>query len=76
MNPTTWDTSVQISVLGINLGTQGLSVNVDIMLATGTIKLYLKGSQVWANIDISVKFNGTFQKDVCVFPPTPVKALL
>jgi hypothetical protein len=78
----TWDAGVEKSVLGIKLGTfygnlqQGLSVNVDIFLAKGQIKLYLKGAQVWTTINLSVQFNGTFQKDVCIFPPTPLKALL
>jgi hypothetical protein len=54
----TWDAGVEISVLGIKLGTfygnlqQGLSVNVDILLTNGQIKLYLKGTQVWINVNL------------------------
>jgi hypothetical protein len=62
--------TITVSVLGINLGTisgdlkQGIIIKVDIILASGSLKFYLKnGNQLWVRVDIDVRFDGSFNED-------------
>ncbi|CAH0058548.1 unnamed protein product [Clonostachys solani] len=66
----TFEIGVSVSILGINIGNifgnlkDGVGVNIDLFLAKGSIKIYLKnGNEVWVRLDVSVKFDGTFQGD-------------
>lgn len=59
-----------MSILGINVGNifgnlkDGVGVKVDLFLAKGSIKIYLKnGNEVWVHLDIKVKFDGSFDGD-------------
>jgi hypothetical protein len=59
-----------VSILGINVGNifgnlkDGVGVKVDLFLAKGSIKIYLKnGNEVWVHLDIKVKFDGSFDGD-------------
>ncbi|CRK22314.1 hypothetical protein HYQ45_018626 [Verticillium longisporum] len=66
----TFEIGISVSILGINVGNiygnlkDGVGLNIDLFLAEGSIKLYLKnGNEVWINVDVSVKFDGSFQGD-------------
>ncbi|VUC28272.1 unnamed protein product [Clonostachys rosea] len=66
----TFEIGVSVSILGINIGNifgnlkDGVGIKVDLFLAKGSIKIYLKnGNEVWVHLDVSVKFDGTFQGD-------------
>ena len=59
-----------MSVLGIKLGSfygnlkDGLVINIDLFLAKGSIKFYLKnGNELWVRVDLDVKFDGSFHQD-------------
>ena len=66
----TYEIGVDISVLGIHLGNiygnlkDGVGVDVDLLLAKGSIKLYLKnGNELWVNLSLKITFDGSFQGD-------------
>ncbi|CAG9938631.1 unnamed protein product [Clonostachys rosea f. rosea IK726] len=66
----TFEIGVSVSILGINVGNifgnlkDGVGVKVDLFLAKGSIKIYLKnGNEVWVHLDIKVKFDGSFDGD-------------
>ena len=43
----------------------GVSANIDLFLAKGSIRFYLKnGNEVWVNLHLEVRFDGTFDQDV------------
>ncbi|KAL8699576.1 MAG: hypothetical protein Q9201_005923 [Fulgogasparrea decipioides] len=61
---------VNVSVLGISLGTlygnlqEGVGVDVDLFLAKGEIKFYLKnGNEVWVHLGLQVTFDGSYEGD-------------
>lgn len=65
---------MNITVLGISLGNiygsleKGVGVTIDLYLASGEIKLYLKnGNEVWIHYDVKVKFDGEYQGDKEIF---------
>jgi hypothetical protein len=67
----TWEIGVEIYVLGIRIGNfygnvgQGLVINVDIFLAKGKIRFYLKDDkEVWVEIRLNVTFDGSYNTDV------------
>ncbi|KAF2149661.1 hypothetical protein K461DRAFT_315629 [Myriangium duriaei CBS 260.36] len=67
----TLEIGVELHVLGISLAhlygnlKDGVVANVNLLLAKGSIKFYLKnGHEVWIHVDVSVKFDGSFNKDV------------
>lgn len=62
-----------MSVLGIKLGSfygnlkDGLVINIDLFLAKGSIKFYLKnGNELWVRVDLDVKFDGSFNQDTLI----------
>ncbi|CAI6079882.1 unnamed protein product [Clonostachys chloroleuca] len=66
----TFEIGVSVSILGINIGNifgnlkDGVGVKVDLFLAKGSIKIYLKnGNEVWVHLDVKVKFDGSFDGD-------------
>ncbi|CAH0032817.1 unnamed protein product [Clonostachys rhizophaga] len=66
----TFEIGVSVSILGINIGNifgnlkDGVGVNIDLFLAKGSIKIYLKnGNEVWVHLDVKVKFDGSFEGD-------------
>ncbi|KAM3505476.1 hypothetical protein MY10362_002925 [Beauveria mimosiformis] len=66
----TWEIGVEVSVLGISLGKvygnlkEGVVIKVNLFLAKGSIKLYLKnGNELWVRLDLDVKFDGGFHSD-------------
>lgn len=41
-----------------------MGVDVDLLLAKGSIKVYLKnGNEVWVHLDVKVVFDGSFDGD-------------
>ncbi|KAH7110122.1 hypothetical protein B0J11DRAFT_599674 [Dendryphion nanum] len=67
----TWEIGVEVYVLGIRVGNfygnvkTGLVINVNLFLVKGSIKFYLKnGKEIWARIDLDVKFDGSVHQDV------------
>lgn len=61
---------VLVSVVGISLGNlygnlkDGVGVDVDLFVASGSIKFYLKnGNEVWVHLDIKIRFDGSFEGD-------------
>ncbi|WKT53670.1 hypothetical protein QSH57_004254 [Fusarium oxysporum f. sp. vasinfectum] len=72
VNPTTFGITVSVDVSGINLGTLrgdlkngGLMINLNLFVANGEIKLFLKnGNEVWIRLHLKVTFDGTFDKEV------------
>jgi len=71
IDPVTLDTSIRLTVLGISLRDSfagnlkdGINLNINIQMATGAIKLYLKnGNEIWVNLDCKVLFDGSFTGD-------------
>ncbi|KAH7345794.1 hypothetical protein BKA66DRAFT_478798 [Pyrenochaeta sp. MPI-SDFR-AT-0127] len=70
----TWEIGVEIYVFGIRIGNfygnvkQGLVINVDIFLAKGKIKFYLKNNkEVWVEIGLNVRFDGSYNTNVRLF---------
>ncbi|KAM5358697.1 hypothetical protein ACJZ2D_015061 [Fusarium nematophilum] len=72
VNPGTLGITVSVDVLGINLGTLrgdlkngGLTINVNLFVAKGEIKFFLKnGNEVWIRLHLEVIFDGTFDEEV------------
>jgi hypothetical protein len=56
-------------VLGHDLGTfnfsvkDGLTLNINLGLASGTIKIYAEGNTLYADVNIKVIFDGEYKKD-------------
>lgn len=73
MDTTTLEIGVEISVLGIKLGNfygnlkQGLVIKINLIAASGFIRFFLRGREVWVEVDVSVIFDGTFKKEVKLF---------
>jgi hypothetical protein len=56
--------------VGISLGTiygnlkDGVGVNVDLWVASGSLRFYLKnGNELWIHVDIKISFDGSFSGD-------------
>lgn len=56
--------------MGISLGTiygnlkDGVGVNVDLWVASGSLRFYLKnGNELWIHVDIKISFDGSFSGD-------------
>ncbi|KAM0274349.1 hypothetical protein ACHAQH_007944 [Verticillium albo-atrum] len=70
VDTSSFNIGVSVSVLGINIGNiighlkDGVGININLLLATGSIKLYLKnGNEFWVNVEIKVKFDGSYDGD-------------
>ena len=57
-------------MLGISLGNiygslkDGVGVDVDLFVAKGSIKFYLKnGNELWVNLQLSITFDGSYDGD-------------
>lgn len=43
---------------------EGVGLDVDLLMADGKIRLYLKGeNEVWINLGVSITFDGTYSGD-------------
>jgi hypothetical protein len=67
----TFDVALKATVVGITIGDSirgnlkdGVNIKLNILVATGAIKLYLKnGNDIWVNLNVKVTFDGAFQGD-------------
>lgn len=71
VDPSTFEIGVEVSILGINLGNfygsleKGVVVKVNLFLVKGFVRFYLKDKkkEVWVQVELDVKFDGSFKKD-------------
>lgn len=70
VNTSTFAISVNVSILGINLGgfngnlKDGLIIKVDLVAVKGEVRLYLKnGNEVWIGLKLSVVFDGRYETE-------------
>lgn len=70
INTSTFAISVNISILGIDLGgfdgnlVDGLIIKVDLTAVKGEVKFYLKnGNEVWVGVKLSVIFDGKYETE-------------
>lgn len=70
INTSTFAISVNISILGIDLGgfdgnlVDGLIIKVDLTAVKGEVRFYLKnGNEVWVGVKLSVIFDGKYETE-------------
>lgn len=71
IDTSTYGFKVSVSILGIALGDtiegnlkDGVKVDFNLFAAIGGLKYYIKnGNEVWINVDVKVKFDGSFSGD-------------
>ncbi|GIJ91918.1 hypothetical protein Asppvi_010893 [Aspergillus pseudoviridinutans] len=71
VDTTTYEASVSVSVIGINIGTlsgnlqDGITLKVNLIAAKGELRFYLKnGNEVWLHVDLNIIFDGEYNDDV------------
>lgn len=63
------DIVVNVTIAGISIGTfsgnltEGISFDVNLLVAKGHVKLYVDGTCLYVDIDISITFDGSYKKD-------------
>ncbi|KAK7178175.1 hypothetical protein PSPO01_15778 [Paraphaeosphaeria sporulosa] len=70
INTDTFEIRITVNIAGISVGTfvgnlkDGVSVNVNLFVATGELKFYLKnGNELWIHYSIKIRFDGSFEGD-------------
>ncbi|KAM3498567.1 hypothetical protein MY11210_009665 [Beauveria gryllotalpidicola] len=69
VDTTTFEAGLHLTVIGIDLANikgnlkDGIILNINLVLAKGSLKFYLKGKQMWVRVDIDVKIDGKYHED-------------
>ncbi|GIK05578.1 hypothetical protein Aspvir_009691 [Aspergillus viridinutans] len=71
VDTSTYEASVSVAVIGINIGTltgnleDGITLKVNLIAAKGELRFYLKnGKELWLHVDLNVIFDGDYKDDV------------
>lgn len=65
--------AVSASIMGIGLGTfygsftRGIELKVNLLLAKGSLRFYVKNSALWVRIDVDIKFDGGYHEDKKIY---------
>ncbi|KAH2979111.1 hypothetical protein KXV25_004000, partial [Aspergillus fumigatus] len=71
VDTSTYEASISVSVIGINIGTlsgnlhDGITLKVNLIAVKGELRFYLKnGNELWLHVDLKVVFDGSYNDDV------------
>ncbi|EAW16212.1 uncharacterized protein NFIA_055610 [Aspergillus fischeri NRRL 181] len=71
VDTSTYEASISVAVIGINIGTltgnlqDGITLKVNLIAVKGELRFYLKnGNEVWLHVDLKVLFDGDYNDDV------------
>ncbi|KAH1704340.1 hypothetical protein KXX24_007573 [Aspergillus fumigatus] len=71
VDTSTYEASISVSVIGINIGTlsgnlhDGITLKVNLIAVKGELRFYIKnGNELWLHVDLKVVFDGSYNDDV------------